>query len=182
MPLADGTGSTLDEGVQSMLFLATMIMAWVAVARLRNTGFGRLPRSAGWAAAVLAVSALVAAFVVPPMLRPTIAANRPSTDARLAILSPRPSQEFRGDPANVPVRLQLTGGRIVDFTSSRLVPNEGHIHLILDGRLVSMTYSTEQELPLSPGTYRLEAEFVAVDHGPFNPPVTASVTFSVLPP
>jgi hypothetical protein len=62
------------------------------------------------------------------------------------------------------------------------VPNEGHVHLILDGRLVSMTSSTDQTLPLSPGTYRLEAEFVAVDHGPFDPPVTASVTFRVIPP
>ena len=45
-----------------------------------------------------------------------------------------------------------------------------------------MTSSTDQMLPLSPGTYRLQAEFVAVDHGPFDPPVTASVMFKVVPP
>jgi hypothetical protein len=181
-PIADGTGSSVDEGVQSLLFLATLILAWVGVSRIRGTGFRRLPRAAGWIAMILAGCALVAAFVVPPKLRPTIAAVRPTSDARLEILSPRPGQVFPGDPADVQVQLRLIGGRIVDFTSSRLVPNEGHVHLILDGRLVSMTSSTDQTLALSPGTYRLKAEFVAVDHGPFDPPVTASVTFSVVTP
>ncbi|HEV8621851.1 MAG TPA: hypothetical protein VGR33_03045 [Actinomycetota bacterium] len=182
MPLANGTGSSVDEGVQSLLFLATLILAWVGVSRIRGTGFQRLPRAVGWIVVVLAGCAAVAAFVVPPKLRPTIAAVRPSTDARLEILSPRPGQVFRGDPADVQVHLRLIGGRIVGFTSSRLVPNEGHVHLILDGRLVSMTSSTDQTLALSPGTYRLKAEFVAVDHGPFDPPVAASVTFSVITP
>jgi hypothetical protein len=182
IPLADGTGSSLDEGVQSLLFLATLMLAWVAASRIRETGFRRLPKAAGWVALVLAGGALAAAFVVPPRLRPTIATIRPTTGARLEILSPRPGQEFRGDPADVPVSLRLTGGRIVGFTSTRLMPNEGHIHLILDGRLVSMTSSMDQMLPLSPGTYRLQAEFVAVDHGPFDPPVTTSVTFKVVPP
>ncbi len=179
--LADGTGSTLDEGVQSLLFLATMLLGWVAYSRLRDRGFRRIPRAGGWVVAVLAFSAFVAAFVVPPMLRPTIASIRPSTEARLAIVSPSSGQVFTGDPADIPVRLALTGGRIVPFTSSRLEPNAGHVHLLLDGQLISMTNSTTQTIPLSPGTYRLEAQFVAVDHGPFNPPVTASVTFRVVP-
>lgn len=181
LPLANGTGSPVDEGVQSLLFLATLILAWVGVSRIRGTGFRRLPL-AGWIVVVLAGCAVVAAFVVPPKLRPTIAAVRPATQARLEIVSPRPGQVFQGDPADVQVHLRLIGGRIVGFTSSRLVPNGGHVHLILDGRLVSMTSSTDQTLALSPGTYRLEAEFVAVDHGPFDPPVTASVTFSVVTP
>ena len=181
LPLANGTGSPVDEGVQSLLFLATLILAWVGVSRIRGTGFRRLPL-AGWIVVVLAGCAVVAAFVVPPKLRPTIAAVRPATQARLEIVSPRPGQVFQGDPADVQVHLRLIGGRIVGFTSSRLVPNGGHVHLILDGRLVSMTSSRDQTLALSPGTYRLEAEFVAVDHGPFDPPVTASVTFSVVTP
>lgn len=181
VPLANGTGSSLDEGVQSLLFLATLLLAWVGASRIRGTGFRRVPRAAGWAALVLAGCALVAAFVVPPRLRPTIATVRPLTDARLEILSPRPGQVFRGDPADVPIDLRVIGGKVVPSTSSRLVPNEGHVHLILDGRLVSMTSSTEQTLPLSPGTYRLEAEFVAMDHGPFDPRVLATVTFRVVP-
>ena len=181
LPLANGTGSPVDEGVQSLLFLATLILAWVGVSRIRGTGFRRLPL-AGWIVVVLAGCAVVAAFVVPSKLRPTIAAVRPASQARLEIVSPRPGQVFQADPADVQVHLRLIGGRIVGFTSSRLVPNGGHVHLILDGRLVSMTSSTDQTLALSPGTYRLKAEFVAVDHGPFDPPVTASVTFSVVTP
>ena len=53
-PLADGTGSSLDEGVQSLLFLATLMLAWVGTSRVRETGFRRLPQAAGWVALVLA--------------------------------------------------------------------------------------------------------------------------------
>lgn len=54
MPLANGTGSSVDEGVQSLLFLATLILAWVGVSQIRGTGFQRLPRAVGWIALVLA--------------------------------------------------------------------------------------------------------------------------------
>ena len=110
------------------------------------------------------------------MLRPRI---RPTTNAQLHILSPLAGQVFRGDPADVPVRLQLIGARIVTFTSTRLVSNEGHIHLYLDGSLVSMTSGLEAHVTASPGQHELRAEFVAVDHGPFQPRVQAEVTFSV---
>jgi hypothetical protein len=32
-----------------------------------------------------------------------------------------------------------------------------------------------------PGSHHLQAEFVAVDHGPFDPRVLASVAFRVVP-
>jgi hypothetical protein len=71
--------------------------------------------------------------------RPSL--GRPSTVARLEILSPHEGEVFRGDRAAIPVHLQLDGGKIAPFTSLRLVPNEGHIHLYLDGSLVSMARS-----------------------------------------
>ncbi len=52
--------------------------------------------------------------------------------------------------------------------------------MYLDGALVSMTYGLKQDVSiadLSPGAHRLEAEYVAVDHAPFNPRVIAEVTF-----
>jgi hypothetical protein len=55
---------------------------------------------------------------------------------------------------------------------------QGHIHLYLDGSLVTMT-GLEASLSVGPGTHTLRAEFVASDHGPFRPPVTAEVTFEV---
>jgi hypothetical protein len=78
--------------------------------------------------------------------------------------------------------LRLRGGRVISTTSTDLRPEEGHIHLSLDGRLVSMTYGTLQTVDLSgaaPGVHELDAEFVAADHAPFDPRVTASVEFEV---
>jgi hypothetical protein len=106
---------------------------------------------------------------------------RPSTSATITILSPQPGQVLRGDPATIQVRLRVTGARIVAQTSTHLSPDKGHIHLYLDGMLVTMAYATSTTIEASPDIHRLRAEFVAVDHGPFSPPVTASVTFRVTP-
>jgi hypothetical protein len=53
------------------------------------------------------------------------------------------------------------------------------IHLYLDGSLVSMTTGLDAEIVAPPGQHELRAEFVAVDHGPFQPRVVRTVTFSV---
>jgi len=147
--------------------------------RLRGKGFRRLPVSGAWGAAALAAATLILAFVLPPIVRPDVASVRPSSSARLAILAPRRGQAFRGDPASVPVRLELTGGRIVPFTSRDLVPNEGHVHLFIDGALVSMPLGLSRTLRVSPGRHVLHAQFVAADHAPFDPPIQASVWFTV---
>ena len=55
-------------------------------------------------------------------------------------------------------------------SSLHLVPNEGHIHLYLDGTLVQMIGGLHAIVTASPGTHTLRAEFVALDHGPFRPP------------
>jgi hypothetical protein len=178
-PLADGAGSPVDQGVATLLFVATVLLGVVAFQRLRGKGFRRLPSAAGWAAAFLAAGSLVLAVVLPPIIRPDATGARPASSARLAFLSPRPGQLFRGDPASVPVRLRLTGGRIVSFTSTRLAPNQGHVHLYLDGTLLSMSLSLGRRIRAAPGAHRLEAEFVATDHGPFNPRVRAAVAFQV---
>jgi hypothetical protein len=181
LPLADGAGSPLDQGVTTVLFIAAAILAWVAVARLRGRSYVRLPRRAAWACAAGAAACVVLAFVLPPIIRPDIAPARPATSGRLSILSPRPDEVFAGDPAVVPVMLRLTGARVVAFTSSRLVPDEGHVHIDLDGSLISMSFALDQTLGIVPGRHVLRAEFVAVDHAPFQPRVFASVPFTVQP-
>jgi hypothetical protein len=172
----------VDQGVSTFLFLGAVILGLVGVQRLRGRSFQGLPRAAGWAAVGLAVSALVLAVVLPPIIRPDASATRPSSSARLHFLTPQPGESFRGKPATVPVRLQLVGGRIVPFTSTRLVSNQGHIHLFLDGALVSMSLTLSRTLEVGPGRHVLEAEFVAADHGPFNPRVRTSVAFRVADP
>jgi len=110
---------------------------------------------------------------------PPAQADRPSTTARLTVTAPRPGEVFRGDPATIPVSLQLDGGQVVPATSLRLVPNEGHIHLSLDGSLIAMT-GLVGDVAAAPGPHTLSAEFVAIDHGPFQPRVIATVTFTAV--
>jgi hypothetical protein len=94
------------------------------------------------------------------------------------------------DPANeatvlagtLTVRLDLQGARIVDAATTALRPDEGHVHLSLDGKLVSMAYGLEQQVEVAPGVHRLVAEFVAGDHAPFEPRVVVTRTFAVSPP
>jgi hypothetical protein len=179
--LADGGGQTLPQkGVQTLLLLGCLGLAWAAF-RVRDARLLGRPRIASRALVVMAAAALVLAFVVPSMLGIKIASVRPSTTASVMILSPRPQQVLRGDPATVRVRLRLVGARIVSGTSTHLVPDKGHIHLYLDGDLVTMTYGTSTTIDAYPDSHRLEAQFVAVDHRPFSPPVTASVRFVVIP-
>jgi hypothetical protein len=75
------------------------------------------------------------------------------------------------------VRIQLSGGTIVQQTSTDLSPDRGHIHLSLDGKVVSMSYGVEQDVPVAPGPHLLTVEFVATDHLPFSPRLIKTVTF-----
>lgn len=75
------------------------------------------------------------------------------------------------------IRLSLSGARIVDLTTTRVTPDTGHIHLMVDGELVSMTSGLAHEIIVPTGSHVLEAEFVAADHFPFNPRVIAVAAF-----
>jgi hypothetical protein len=95
--------------------------------------------------------------------------------ASLAINEPSPGAAV---PAGkMSVRLTLTGGRVIPDTTTRLAPDEGHIHLLLDGKVISMTYGVEQQITVTAGPHVLEAEFVANDHFSFEPRVITTVTF-----
>jgi hypothetical protein len=102
---------------------------------------------------------------------------RPRSTATLTILDPAPGVTVTGRTLHV--RLRLTGATITPLTSTHLSPNLGHIHLILDGRVVSMAYGVDQDVHVTPGDHLLQAEFVAQDHFPFNPRIVKSVTFTV---
>jgi len=67
------------------------------------------------------------------------------------------------------VVVSLTGATIVPDTNEDIRPDQGHVHLYLDNALVYMQYSLTKDLPVTPGTHVLKAEFVANDHAPFNP-------------
>lgn len=158
------------------LFFAGMGAAvgayWVAHHREGTSG-----RIAVVGLGAAAVGCLGLATALPFIIGPG-SLSRPTSTGQLAIVSPRPAQIFQGDPATVPVSLSLSDATIVPVTTIHVVPNQGHVHLYLDGSLVTMT-GLEASLSVGPGTHTLRAEFVASDHGPFRPPVTAEVTFEV---
>ena len=166
------------EFVSSMLVAGAVVTGWIGVSRLRGRGFPRVPH---WGAIGLIGTApvvLVAAIVVPSVLWPLASGPRPASTASIAFVNPARDQTVSGD--RLDVRLRLDGGTIVTTSTANVTPDTGHIHVFLDGEIVSMTYGLEQEVPiggLSPGAHRLEAEFVAADHAPFNPRVVATVTF-----
>jgi hypothetical protein len=105
------------------------------------------------------------------------AGERPTTNARIQIVSPTPNQVTGPD---VTVQVKLIGAREVPEVSGPLNPEEGHIHVSVDGVVVAMAYSESQTLKgLTPGQHSVQVDFVAVDHIPFRNRVTAAVLFTV---
>ena len=111
---------------------------------------------------------------------PTTLVARPSSTARLSILTPRNGQTLNRRASEV--RLELAGARIVSHTTTRIRPDQGHIHLLVDGKLVAMNYGLDERLPdLTPGQHLVQVEFVAADHAPFVPRVLTQAAFTVKP-
>jgi len=138
-------------------------------------------RALATGAAVLTGASVVLAYAFPLIIKGPSTLFRPHATARLAVRSPSSGEVFRGDPAMVPIEMVLMGGKLVPGTTRKVVPNVGHIHVYLDGDLLSMSTSMRDQIEVRPGEHLLEAEFVAGDHGPFNPRVRAKVSFSASP-
>jgi hypothetical protein len=105
------------------------------------------------------------------------AAPRPSSPARLTIMTPRNGQTVK---EGAELRLGLDNARIINQTTTRIQGDEGHIHLLVDGKLVNMNYGLRQRLPeLTPGQHVVQVEFVAADHAPFEPRILTQAAFTV---
>lgn len=116
----------------------------------------------------------------PSSSTPTVSADRPASTAKLRIVSPKNGQVVFGSA--VQMKISLKDAKIVPASSTDIVPDEGHLHVILDDELISMTGDTSQYLAnLMPGQHLLKVEFVASDHAPFDPRVIAAVAFEVQP-
>jgi len=106
--------------------------------------------------------------------------ERPSSPAELSIVSPKVGEVVKG--STVDLRVKLQGAKLVPVTTTDIVPDEGHLHVILDDTLISMTEGLEQAIPdVAAGEHRITVEFVAGDHAPFDPRVIAVVAFEVAP-
>jgi hypothetical protein len=146
----------------------------------------RLSRTRRVRAAVLLAAAALAVTAcsggdggsTPPAATSVAAAPRPSSPAKLTIMTPSNGQTVRQDRPEV--RLELVGGKIVSQTTNRIQGDEGHIHLLVDGKLVAMNYGLRERLPqLPPGQHVVQVEFVAADHAPFDPRVLTQAAFQV---
>jgi len=101
---------------------------------------------------------------------------RPSSPAKVAILSPTNGEVVHG--SDVKIRVQLTGAKIVPATTTDIVPTKGHLHVYLDDQIVSMNFKLKGDIgDVTPGMHVLRVEFVASDHLPFDPRVFTAVTF-----
>jgi len=106
--------------------------------------------------------------------------DRPSSTAKLSIVTPKVGEVVHG--SSVDLRVKLRGARIVPATTTNIVLDEGHLHVLLDDTLISMTQGIEQTIRnVTPGPHRIQVEFVASDHAPFEPRVVAVVAFEVSP-
>jgi hypothetical protein len=106
--------------------------------------------------------------------------DRPASTAKLSIVEPKTGQVIKS--STIDLRVKLEGAKIVPATTTNIVPDEGHLHVILDDKLISMTEGLEQKISdVPPGQHRITVEFVASDHFPFDPRVVAVVAFEVRP-
>lgn len=106
--------------------------------------------------------------------------DRPSSTAKLSIIAPKVGEVVHG--SSVDLRVKLQDARLVPATTTNIVPDEGHLHVILDDTLISMTRGLEQTIPdVPPGEHRIMVEFVASDHAPFDPRVVSVAAFEVKP-
>ncbi len=178
--LADGLGTSADETVaQLMLFLA-VALAITGVRAIRGRALRTKPRWLGPLLVAFALGLLPAAFTLPQRyLRPRIASVRPQTTAQLEIVAPREGEVVK---ARLRFTFRLEGARLLDQATTRLRPDEGHVHVDIDGTLLPLVGGTTREIDVSglrPGAHVLNAELVAGDHGPFSPRVVRSVRFEV---
>jgi hypothetical protein len=108
----------------------------------------------------------------------TTSADRPSSTGKLAIEAPRNGQVVKG--SNLTLKVNLTGAKVVPATTTRITPGQGHLHVMLDGKLISMNYGLSEKLPkMTLGTHLVQVEFVASDHLPFDPRVITQAAFQV---
>jgi len=126
---------------------------------------------------LLAMSlAIVACNSKPnPKPTPTSSTSRIRSTGVLKILSPTDGEQV--PTSGVVVKISLTGAKLVAAGTRANRPDEGHVHLRVDG--VTITLFGGLEVPtgkLTPGGHLIEVEFAASDHTPFEPRVIESVT------
>ncbi len=93
-------------------------------------------------------------------------------DATVAIASPADGATVSaGQP--VPFEIELTGATLAAESTGE---GGGHLHVYVDGEIVTMPPTLDVEVELEQGEHEVEIEYVDSDHVSLDPPVTDSVT------
>jgi hypothetical protein len=93
------------------------------------------------------------------------------SDVHLTIAAPKDGASV---PADRPVEVRLV-------LSDPNAAGSGHLHVLVDGEVVSMSGTFVTEVDLSPGPHRIEAELVAADHRPLSPRVVDGAEVTAVP-
>jgi hypothetical protein len=75
----------------------------------------------------------------------------------------------------VPVTVELSGAELTSETESE-DPTQGHLHIFVDDRIVSMPSTTSNEVELEPGEHTIVVEFTTADHRSFEPRIQDAIT------
>jgi hypothetical protein len=101
-----------------------------------------------------------------------------TSDVTVAIASPADGDVV---PANedLMIEVEIVNGKLVSGSTST-DPNEGHIHIYVDGQVVAMpTSESDTVVPgtnLPPGEHEVIVEFTQANHASFAPPVQTALT------
>lgn len=138
--------------------------------------------SKGWTAKALGLAlaaALVAGFA--PACSgsddPASGSSGIASTATMTIVQPAQGEIVEGPIMRV--KIDLEGGTVLREATNDIRPDEGHIHLSLDGELSTMTFGLDEEIAVTPGRHILQAEFVAGNHVPFSPRVIQARSIEV---
>ncbi len=102
--------------------------------------------------------------------------GRPGTDASVEVVRPAEGAVFHD---RVPVEVRIVAGRLALGTGLANRPGEGHLHISVDGNIISMIGQERQTIPVPLGRHVIGVEFVANDHISFCPRETVTRTVVV---
>ena len=174
-------GSDPSVGWQRGALVTGAVFAVAAVAVLAYAVRTRRSRRLWWTAGGCAAVAL-GLLGGPSAVQAVQLARcdgRPTTAAELIVVSPSQGQVF--DSTQVPVEVQVVGGRIGPAETTDHKHGTGHIRIAVDGALQAMVGEARQNVEVPEGTHDIKIEYAAGDHGPFCNPVTVTRRVEVKP-
>ena len=172
------TGGPSSPGQIAISAAGALAALGGVVVMVRSTTRPDTPGKARRAGLILAGVGFATFLVGPDLLRsPPPECVRLERPATVEIVAPRQGESVAA--GRVALHIDLKGGRATSLSSTRNRPGEGHLHILLDGRLISMSGTLEEQLTIPAGRHEIEVEYAANNNAPFCTPVGDVVAFEV---